>query len=126
MKYLAWSVLIFVAVGILVFVSSDELDRAGFTFSRGHIDSGAKFGIYIGMPLSEARRLLASRGLSSVDVTSKRVREPRRRCHGRTYEPDRQVEVWSDYSWRLGQICLTSTRGEVASVSWFFVPISAP
>ena len=126
MKYVAWLVLIVIVVGILVYLSSDELDQAGFTSSSGYIESGTKFGIYIGMPVSDARQRLAGRGLSPVDLTRERSFNSPQRCHGRTYGPDRHVELWWDNSWRRGTICLTSTRDKVASVSWHFNPVGAP
>ena len=123
MKYVAWLVLFLIIIGMLVFLSSDELDQAGFTSSNGHIESGAKFGIYIGMPVSDARQRLVSRGLSPDDLTIESHFVPPQSCLHRVYGPDRHVEAWSDDSWRRGTICLTSTQGKITSVAWRFNPV---
>lgn len=126
MKMFIWLVLFVIVGGIVVYLASDEFTRAGLVSSNGYIDSGARFGIYVGMPLSEARRLLASRGLNPDDLTIPSRFVPPHTCLHRKYPPDHDIEAWADRSWRRGTICLSSTQGKVASVSWHFDSIPAP
>jgi hypothetical protein len=125
MKHLVWLILLFVALGVLVYLSSDDSDRAGLIGgSTGYITSGSKFGISIGMPLATARLRLAGRGLQPLDLAS--LHAPPHRCLGWAYPPDHTVEAWTDDSWRRGTICIASVHGAVASVRWHFNSLELP
>lgn len=124
MKYVAWLILFVIVVGILVYLFSDEFDQTALTLgSSGYIETGTKFGIYIGMAVSDARQRLASRKLSPNDLTVPSHLVPPHTCLHRKYPPDHDIEAWVDRSWRRGTICLSSTEGKVASVAWLFDPI---
>jgi hypothetical protein len=113
MKYLIWAALVAALAGI-GYMMADEFNRAGILSSEGYIESGSKFGMEIGMSRDTAASRLSERGLEQVELTAQQS------CHGRSYGPDRQVELWYDRSWRRGTICLSSTGNRIASVSWIY------
>lgn len=113
MKYIIWAASLAALAGI-GYLIADEFNRAGILSSEGYIESGSKFGIAIGMSHDAAAMRLSGRGLEKVELTAEQS------CHGRSYGPDRQVELWYDRSWRRGTICLSLVGNRIASVSWIY------
>lgn len=119
MKYVAWLVLIVIVVGILVYLSSDELDQVRMIPSSGYIESGSKFGIEIGMPAGDARQRLANRGLNRIAVADLSVSP--RTCLGHSYEAGQDVEAWADDGgWEGGIICLAAKDDKIVNIRWMF------
>lgn len=127
MRILVMLALLVLCAWLIAYLASDEFDQAAMTGgSRGHINSGAKFGIYVGMPMSHARQILSKRGLTFYERASPSNPTPPHACLGRRYPANRHIEVWADDSWRRGTICLSSTEEKVVSVAWHFNPVPAP
>jgi hypothetical protein len=126
MRILALLVSIVAFAWLFAYLASDEFDKTAMIGgSYGYIESGAKFGIYVGMSQSDARQILANRGLTPEDLADPERLVPPHTCLHRKYPSYRDIELWSDRSWRRGTICLSLAQGKVASVAWHYDTVPA-
>lgn len=91
----------------------------------GQADSGAKFGVSVGMSLDEARSALARRGWSERDQAFvDGMLASGWRCAGRELLAEETAAMFLDRSWRTGVVCLYVKDNEIETVAWVFSPIS--
>jgi len=108
-------ILTLLIAGLLMFVLIDDFRRTAVVGAQGHIETGARFGVEVGMPREDVTEPLSRRGLRPVENL-----EPEHSCHGRDYTPQHQVDVWHDDTWRRGVICVVSLGGQVTDISWVY------
>lgn len=93
---------------------NDDFARSGVLASRGAIDSGQRFGIQIGEPISDATSHLEAKGIERVDIGD------RKRCHSHSNPNATDVRLFRDDSWRSGTICVFADESGVIRISWWY------
>lgn len=111
-----------VAAGVLVVMFvADERNRMVFLEPMGSIQAGEKFGVSIGMPRGEARAHLERSGFtfSSTDTAARG-----QSCGRVLLAPGKAMDLYRDFSWRSGGICVVYREGKVETLGWSFTPLA--
>ena len=93
-------------------------ERTSLTFfqSYGHVVTGERLGVRVGMSLEEASAHLVRQGLVPVPEYDRQVRS----CGGRMVASQEEVRSFADNTWRHGGVCLFVTSGRVVAIGWSF------
>lgn len=110
-----WMILLIVVVSfIALFLFGSELNRASILGSDGHIESGSKFGLHIGMDSRKVESLLTRERLTLYESSMGG------QCLDRAYPVEQKLEVWTDDGWRKGTLCVSYVNQKVVSLGWYY------
>lgn len=114
-----WPWLVVVALGLSVMFLAEERNRALLLEPRGHIESGEKFGIRVGMTAARGESIATSQGLHLRELAP----QPVDVCGTRTSNPGEEMQAFRDDSLRRGYVCTFIRNGQVVAVAWTFCPL---